>query len=277
MTRAQIQRIVREKRQLQRRAERQAVSVAASAIKKQVSEAVAYLNKTKSIPTTMSAVGFIISPEPIRVMMRQIYLPWGKEAAKQQRSFLLGQKQTLDQEVEHLLLQYIDWNLGTRIQDITDTTKKEILKWLAYAESEGMNWNDAGKLISNKVGLSKSRSRLIARTESVNATNYGSLLAVKQTGLKTVKAWVHFLDDRTRFDHAEMNSETFIPTEQPFTVGGMAMMHPGDPAGGAKQCCNCRCTAIYEVVRTSQQRRPDEPDELDAEIAAIFDSIFVPA
>lgn len=85
-------------------------------------------------------------------------------------------------------------------------------------------------------GIQKSRAGLIARTETHNATQYGTMQGYKQGGL-TTKIWVAVLDGATRDSHAAVDGEE-RPIDRPFSNG---LMFPGDPNATAEEVINCRC------------------------------------
>lgn len=85
-------------------------------------------------------------------------------------------------------------------------------------------------------GIKKARAGLIARTETHNATQYGTMQGYKQGGLRT-KIWVAVLDGSTRDSHAAVDGEE-RPIDRPFSNG---LMFPGDPKGPAEEVINCRC------------------------------------
>lgn len=90
------------------------------------------------------------------------------------------------------------------------------------------------------------RVDLITDTVVVGAWEKGTLEAWMGNGVEA-KSWLATRDGRTRDSHraAEANpNNQNVPVDQPFTVGGAAMMHPGDPAGPAKEVVRCRCTMI---------------------------------
>jgi uncharacterized protein with gpF-like domain len=53
-----------------------------------------------------------------------------------------------------------------------------------------------------------------------------------------------------RESHADAHGQT-VPYDQPFEVGGAAMMRPGDDSLGAgpEGIINCRCAALFNVTR----------------------------
>jgi len=94
----------------------------------------------------------------------------------------------------------------------------------------------------------KNRAELIARTETVAANNQGSLRAwtamAEAGGVadSAMKTWV----GGTRPTHSAVSGAT-VGLREKFVVGGQEMNGPGDPAGGAAECANCRCALSYEL------------------------------
>lgn len=98
--------------------------------------------------------------------------------------------------------------------------------------------------------LTRATARQVARTQLIAAANAG---AVKRMELADAdepgsapkfKGWLSTLDSRTRPSHVTADGQ-IVPRDAAFTVGGMAMQYPGDPAGGPAQTINCRCTIIW--------------------------------
>jgi hypothetical protein len=85
--------------------------------------------------------------------------------------------------------------------------------------------------------LSQSRAELIARTETGAVVEEGQWLTYYVTGVP-FKRWLTTLDGREREDHFEAHGQ-IREIDEPFDVGGEQLMHPLDPAGSAKQVCNC--------------------------------------
>ena len=100
---------------------------------------------------------------------------------------------------------------------------------------------------------------MIARTETVTASNGAAILAAKDTGLALDKQWISVRDKRTRHSHRNEDNTT-VSIDEPFSVGneGAKMMHPGartQPNGlkvPAKEVINCRCTVAFIPKRDKQ-------------------------
>ena len=99
---------------------------------------------------------------------------------------------------------------------------------------------------TNRIG--RSRSALIARTETHNAASFANhqyhKTAYKDLGIEMFKRWAATGDLRTRSAHLQANGQT-VPMDDNFLVGGAEMGYAGDPKGGAKNVINCRCVILY--------------------------------
>lgn len=101
----------------------------------------------------------------------------------------------------------------------------------------------------------KYRGDVIARTESINALREGQAQAIAQAvgsseidARDAYKVWDASGDSKTRETHALADGQR-VPIDQPFTVGGYQLMHPGDSSLGApaRETIQCRCRAAYQI------------------------------
>ncbi len=97
------------------------------------------------------------------------------------------------------------------------------------------------------------RSALIARTETIRASNFGSQQGAAQTGLPLEKEWIATPGPRTRDGHANADGQ-LRELEAPYEVDNASgqsenLMFPGDISLGASasNVINCRCTEGYVV------------------------------
>lgn len=95
--------------------------------------------------------------------------------------------------------------------------------------------------------LTVGRAERIARTEVVGASNAGAFQQMETAGLEATKEWLATNDQRTRDTHWDADGQT-VDLNAPFTVGGVPMMRPHDPAGPASEVVNCRCTMVFDVA-----------------------------
>ena len=96
------------------------------------------------------------------------------------------------------------------------------------------------------------RGENIARTETLsafNTANYESLQQLTDHGVprEAVKrTWVTSRDGRERETHADADGQQ-VGLDEPFQVGGVMMMHPGEMGAPAEEVINCRCSVRTEV------------------------------
>lgn len=133
---------------------------------------------------------------------------------------------------------------------ITAESRERIASIVASAAQTGAGPSTIRREIEGLVpGIAgrspKQRASVIARTELHNAAMYAQekeALRLNERGAKLVKVWTATRDNRTRPTHRAANGQVRRLNE-PFIVGGSAMMRPGD--GPAKEVVNCRCVARY--------------------------------
>lgn len=141
---------------------------------------------------------------------------------------------------------------------VTETTIKQIQERIRIGVLEGKKIPDIAKDIDELYldQIIPNRSTVIARTETIRATNYGAEAAAKGTGLDLVKGWLATTDGFAREGHvAAMNRyrarASMIPISSKFevapTLGGKVDLldYPGDPAGAADNTIQCRCAPFY--------------------------------
>ncbi|MVM34405.1 hypothetical protein GO755_30515 [Spirosoma sp. HMF4905] len=139
---------------------------------------------------------------------------------------------------------------ASRITQIAETTRNQIRRVLVQANAENVDNREAARRISTVLGGKgvRTRSRLIARTETTRVASLGHEAGAMSTSLQLNKVWIATADTRTREHHRQMIGKKPVPKDSYFVVGGVKMKFPGDPAGGAKECCNCRCCVTYIPV-----------------------------
>jgi hypothetical protein len=103
-----------------------------------------------------------------------------------------------------------------------------------------------GDRIVAAVKLSEARASVIARTESVRASNLGAHNQARFLAkyLPVTKEWLNTSDSRTRKTHVEAGGQE-VGLDEAFEVGGALLQFPSDPAGPPQETVNCRCTTLY--------------------------------
>jgi hypothetical protein len=220
--------------------------------------------KTQGFDTAKANVSRIITPEPIQDAIGKIY----KTAALNEASHIYGQLKKIhlkfmgfgfNEQWTQLVQQYLgNIELLNTVQGITETTKERILKVIADGIENGLSVDDiVAKLQSDE--YTTARARRIVRTESVGATNVGSMIGAMSTGIMYQKEWISALDHRVRgskpkdrFSHIALNGDV-VDMEKGFN-NGEVIRYPGDKKASAGNIIQCRCTMGFIPKRDSNGR-----------------------
>jgi hypothetical protein len=88
---------------------------------------------------------------------------------------------------------------------------------------------------------------MIARTETLMASaraKEGQIKEFDAVGVDFEKEWIHDHPKVPRETHVALSGKR-VKRDEKFNVNGKMMKYPGDPAGGASEVINCRCSAIF--------------------------------
>ncbi len=109
------------------------------------------------------------------------------------------------------------------------------------------------------------RATMIAQTETLRATNRGSVAQVKamleaDPSLTVEKTWRSAGDDRVRDAHKELEGQMQVGLDTPFVVQGpngqtRSIRYPHDPMAAADLTVGCRCSMEFRVVPMARARR----------------------
>lgn len=151
-----------------------------------------------------------------------------------------------------------------KVKQISTTTVAQIRLDLTDGVAQGESIPELAKRI-DKLYLEQiipNRSTVIARTEVVASSNYGSIEAAKQSGLTLNKVWLATEDSRTRPDHSDADGQE-VAMDQPFDVGESQMMFPGDSSLGAAadEIIQCRCTIYHKRVEAPLQGDEEQSED----------------
>ena len=200
----------------------------------------------------------------MKPVLHKLYLDCGLNWGAREMTLLRQQKARrpigFNELMTRLINEYFKNEVLQVVEDILQTTKKLIGDILTREYIKGSSFDTIVEYLMEKSFTSK-RARVIARTETVTASNQGARSAASTTGAKYNKIWISAQDDRTRvqprdkFDHLHMNGVT-VGFDEFFNVSGEFMLHPGDRKSGATagNICNCRCTHSHVAVRDASGR-----------------------
>ena len=196
-----------------------------------------------------------VNSEPIYKVLHSLYMEVSYIWAHRATANLRKERLTMgfSERVIELMRKYYGIDLLNLSENISQTTKDIVQRVLSEAATEGFGFGEVVKRLRVS-DLRVRRARLIARTETVGASNAAANVAAQESGLIMNKIWISARDNRVRLHHAEVNQH-IVKMDQTFTVGyGIQMQFPGDKAGGPKEVCNCRCTHAFIPVRDERGR-----------------------
>lgn len=237
---------------LQRKLERRYEPKIFNALKAQLKP---FLNAIEEAPANITRFD-LIQPAPLADVLESLYVVSGTAYAEAMYDAIQPpkkqSKEMLRANWRNFMRRFAVVELSGLLLDINTTSVKIIERVVSVGLAEGLGIPEIAKSIQETVNtVFKNRSRLIARTEMVRATNVAGMESSKTSDFMYEKKWIPAIDDRTRADHLEMLSKDYIPFDQPFIVGGNEMMQPGDGSmgAGADQICNCRCKVVFRIMR----------------------------
>lgn len=140
---------------------------------------------------------------------------------------------------------------GTKVTGIDETTAEKVRNLLANILGQNLSRRDQAKLFEetlNDPAFNRARSLVIARTESTTAANFGINMGAESSDYEVQKFWINTKDKRTRRSHLLMTQDR-IAINQPFIVGGVPMMYPGEVGAPAAEVVNCRCVMATEAIK----------------------------
>ena len=169
----------------------------------------------------------------------------------------LETKQDEDDLFQKFIEEFIEQYGARKVQQILETTRKQIMGVISAGQREGLGVEGIAKLLREAIPeFSRVRSRVIARTEAHGSSQFAQMRTAQQSTRPLVKQWNSVEDARTRsfidedqYDHRVMD-ERRVALEEPFMVptilgGSEPLMYPGDPNGSAGNVINCRCSVTF--------------------------------
>lgn len=148
------------------------------------------------------------------------------------------------------VVRYIERMSQRFAKEINETTYKNLKASLAEAEKQGEGIDKISERVKAVMGdRIESTPEVIARTEINTASNAGTLLAYKQSGVVSKKGWLAALDGRERESHRAAHQQyqkNPIDLDEDFLVGNGRGPAPGQ-IGLPEEDIQCRCTTVPVV------------------------------
>ena len=150
---------------------------------------------------------------------------------------------------------WVDVAAGSTLETITE----DATRWLRGAHEEGLSIDEiTEQLMELDEHLEETVAHRAARTAVNSTSRAGHHSAHEDAPGVVAERWISELRDNTREDHEEAHGQT-VGVDVRFEVGGVYMLHPGDPSAPVGQIANCLC-----------QARPLFEDDLtEAELEAV--------
>jgi HK97 family phage portal protein len=197
-------------------------------------------------------------------LLREIYIEQGTETLD-----FLGTGGIINITTEFASQYLLEWG-GQLIIQIDDTTRSALMASLSEGYDKGESVDELAKRVESVYGLADSnRAEMIARTESIRASNAATVEAYRQSGVVTAKEWLTERDNRTcpfclKLDGKAIGlstnffnkGDTFKATDEngkevelkiDLTNVGEPPVHP-----------DCRCTTIPVIDTSTQAVDPDD-------------------
>jgi uncharacterized protein with gpF-like domain len=134
------------------------------------------------------------------------------------------------------------------LANVPDEIHAEIMESI----HQGLEQGESRKELMDRISaafdeIESGRAETIANTETAAAFNFARDKAMRNAGV-THKKWLHSqspLIKEPRPTHIEADGQV-QPYDEPFDIGGVQFMHPGDDSLGAgpEDIINCHCVAI---------------------------------
>src|SRR5690554_2561072 len=147
---------------------------------------------------------------------------------------------------EELITRLILSGAENRMVGIGNDLWQNARQALADGVANGESIQDIARAVQDAAGVTAPRATTVARTEVIGASNKSSIEVMRASGIVAQKRWIATFDNRVRLSHIEAHGQ-IVNLEEPFTVGGAQLDHPGDFSGPADEVINCRCTMGYVV------------------------------
>lgn len=185
-------------------------------------------------------------------VLQRVYLVVGLDFARRTREGIKGlaapEHKGLTDPWRAAIENWFQGEAGKKIAQITETTRNEVTQELLYGIRAGEGIPELARRLRRMTeGFTNERAVTIARTEVIAASNLGSQVGARSTGLVLDKLWIATPDKRTRPAHSTAEGQR-RPLDEPYEVGGERLNFPGDGSLGAsaRNLVRCRCAEGYE-------------------------------
>lgn len=183
------------------------------------------------------------------IAVREMYIDQGNETLD-----FLGAGGNIDVTTQFATA-YLEEYSATLIREISTTTRDQLRKVLA----EGFKRGEGIDKLKNRVkevfkGATTARAEMIARTESLKASNAATVEAYRQSGVVEAKEWLAERDSRCCLFCLALDgkviglNKNYFDKGDTYTVDGSTMKFDFTNVGEPPAHPACRCTTIPVIV-----------------------------
>ena len=186
----------------------------------------------------------------------------GALAGRQLASRRFGLDIDFDQVPQRTLEEIEDW-VETAAGSTLETITEDSTRWIRGAHEEGLSIDEiTDELMELDEHLEETVAHRAARTATNSTARTGHHSAHEDAPGVVAERWVSELRDNTREDHEDAHGQT-VAVDIRFEVGGVYMLHPGDPSAPVGQIANCLCQAfpLFEDDLTESELEAIEAGE----------------
>ena len=145
-------------------------------------------------------------------------------------------------------------------ESVPETARSRVATAVRDALQSGADRDGVVRAVREAFGeLEAKQAELVGRTAGTSAFEAGQMESFDRAGVR--RRWLSQRDGSTRASHDAADGQE-VGAGEAFDVGGVAMMHPGDPAAPIGETASCRCTVLPILAAA-------EPDPLDVRDEAI--------
>jgi len=149
---------------------------------------------------------------------------------------------------------YLHSSSSKFVRSMNSTTRESLVKTLEQGIAEGEGIASLARRVNSVYdNFTTARSFSIARTETLRASNYGTLQAYRQSGVVVGKEWLVALDERTcefclameqKYSQKNLNESFFDKGEKLIGLSGGVLNLDYDDVEAPPLHPNCRCTVV---------------------------------
>jgi len=228
------------------------------------------LRKEKNPYFVLNNANVLIRPEPFEAALVDLYTEVMTHFGRLTLKDLEGREKKFIEFTSDfwrtIVVDYVRKYSGQKITWMTKTTQDFVLNKTREAIAEGEQLGQSIPEISKNLiqkyeaefpNFAQYRAERIARTEIVEASNYGSYKTAQTVDVPLKKIWISADDSRTRESHLRVEPvglndkfqvDAIISDDGRVVTQAAEMDYPGDPTAPPGQTINCRCAIGYERV-----------------------------